>query len=77
MSDESVDRYEALRKLIMSAPPMTPEQQEEQRLDFAYGNLACSTNHKPSRAAFWKVAHERGWTQERFDSWAHGREWLP
>jgi hypothetical protein len=31
-------------------PPMTEDERNAQRLDFAYGNLACSANHKPVRA---------------------------
>jgi hypothetical protein len=71
------ERYSELRKLIEGLPPPTPRQLEEQRFDFAYGNLATSTNHKPSRAAFWWLAQERGWTVEQFRVWAEGREWLP
>lgn len=55
---------------------MTEREREEQRLDFAYGSLACSTNHKPSRKAFRVVAlEERGWTEEEFERWASEREW--
>ena len=52
---------EELLALIRGAPSPTPEQLEEQRFDFAYGNLAASTNHKPSRAAFESMAKDRGW----------------
>ena len=68
---------EELLALIRGAPSPTPEQLEEHRFDFAYGNLAASTNHKPSRAAFLWLAQERGWTVEQFNKWAAGREWLP
>lgn len=48
---------------------------EEQRLDFAYGNLAASTNHKPCRDAFRKLAAEQfGWSTETFDRWADARK---
>ncbi len=68
--------YDKLRQLIETFL-QTPEQLEEQRFDFAYGNLAASTNHKPSRAAFESLAAERGWSIQRFSKWAEGREWLP
>jgi len=71
------DAYEALVRLVKTAPPLTPEELETQRFDFAYGNLAASTNHKPSRAAFWKLASERGWTKARFEKFAKDKEWLP
>ena len=68
---------EELLALIRGAPSPTPEQLEEQRFDFAYGNLAASTNHKPSRAAFESMAIERDWSFQRFSKWAEGKEWLP
>jgi hypothetical protein len=63
--------YEKVRKL----PPMTERQREEQGFSFSYGNLACTTNHKPTRAAFAKLARDRGWTEEQFAAWADTREW--
>lgn len=68
---------EELLALIRNAPSPTPEQLEKQRFDFAYGNLAASTNHKPSRAAFESMAKDRGWTVEQFNKWAEERKWLP
>ena len=68
---------EELLALIRGAPSPTPEQLEEQRFDFAYGNLAASTNHKPSRAAFESMPKDRGWTVEQFNKWAEERKWLP
>jgi hypothetical protein len=44
-------------------------------LDFAYGNLAASTNHKPSRESFRKLALEKGFSEDWFESWAAGKEW--
>ena len=75
LDPEKMDRLEELLEEARRLPPMTDEQREEQRLDFAYGNLACSTNHKPVLEAFWAVASGRGWTRERFAKWAAGREW--
>jgi hypothetical protein len=75
--DKVGEKYAELRKLIEGARPMTPEEQEAQRFDWAYGNLACSTNHKPSRAAFLWLAQERGWAIEQFHKWAADKEWLP
>ena len=56
-------------------PEMTPRQREEQALDFAYGNLAASTDHKPTRDGFRVVALKRGWSPEEFEAWANAREW--
>lgn len=56
---------------------MTGEQKLEQRLDFAYGNLAASTNHKPQREVFHALATKLGMTQIAFEAWASRREWLP
>ena len=67
-----------LYRLIEQAkklPPMTGEKLEEQAMDFAYGNLAASTNHRPTRRAFAALARDRGWTEERFAEWAKKREW--
>lgn len=44
-------------------------------LDFAYGNLAMTTRHRPSRDAFKKLALGRGMTAQDFDAWARGKSW--
>lgn len=44
-------------------------------IDWAYGNLACSTNHKPSRPAFKKVAMGAGISEEEFEEWAKDKKW--
>lgn len=49
--------------------------QPMQAIDWAYGNLACSTNHKPVRECFLKLALERGVSQGEFDRWAADKEW--
>lgn len=50
--------------------------EDEQRLSFAYDNLALTSNHRPSRAAFKKIAtRDYGWTDVEFDEWADGLEW--
>lgn len=67
--------YEELVEEARKLPPMTRDQRDEQALCFAYGNLACSTNHKPSRAAFWASAEKMEWSRERFEVWAAGRKW--
>jgi hypothetical protein len=54
---------------------ISPAESREQTLDFAYGNLAASSNHKPSRIAFKVVALERGMTEAEFDVWAADRQW--
>jgi hypothetical protein len=54
---------------------MTDSQKLDQRLDFAYGNLAASTNHKPRRAAFKQLADQLGMAATAFEDWAAKREW--
>ena len=66
-----------LLRLARMLPPMTPAERDEQRLDWAYGNLACSRNHRPSRLAFYDLAKWVGWSKERFDEWAADKEWEP
>jgi hypothetical protein len=71
------DELRELMEKVKNLPAPSPEEHEMQSFDWAYGNLAASTNHKPSKAAFWKLASERGWSVARFEEWAKGREWLP
>ena len=60
---------------------LSPEEQQRERrlraLDFTYGNLACSTNHKPHRSHFRKLfVDEMKWfAGDEFDAWAASREW--
>jgi hypothetical protein len=54
---------------------MTQAQEREQRLDFAYGNLAASSNHKPRRSAFRNLALTMGMSEENFNVWAVQRSW--
>jgi predicted HAD superfamily Cof-like phosphohydrolase len=70
--------YNALRAMARDLPAMTEEQLAEQRLDFAYGNLAI--DGKASRSAFKILATTTvdgglGWSEERFDAWAADRKW--
>ena len=48
---------ELMRRAIAARDAMTPHERfierEKQRIDFAYGNLAASTNHR----ATWKQVH--------------------
>jgi hypothetical protein len=60
---------------VGNLPGMTEEERAHQRLDFAYGNLAASTNHKPTRRAFLDLANEMGIDEVTFDRWAHGKKW--
>lgn len=46
-----------------------------QALDFAYGNLACSTRHKPDRETFRRLWAERKLPAKEFDAWAASRTW--
>jgi hypothetical protein len=65
------DLFDEARKL----PPMTARERQIQSLDFAYGNLACTTNHKPTRQAFAFLAKSHGWTAPQFTEWAEDKEW--
>jgi hypothetical protein len=65
------DLFDESRKL----PPMTTRERQIQSLDFAYGNLACTTNHKPTRQAFALLAKSRGWTAPQFTEWAEDKAW--
>lgn len=60
---------------VGNLPGMTEEERAHQRLDFAYGNLAASTNHKPTRRAFLDLANKMGIDEVAFDRWAHGKTW--
>lgn len=70
-------RVANLMEQVKQLPPMGSVEHTAQGLSFAYGNLAASTNHKPQRAAFRQIALERGWSGERFDTWAAGMQWWP
>ncbi len=72
---DSLKTLAELIKIARALPPMTREEVEEQAVCFAYGNLACTTNHKPVRAAFETMCLGRGWSKERFAAWAKDREW--
>jgi len=66
---EIIDPDQHIRELVASAPEMTERQRQQQKLSFAYGNLAIS--RKPNRAAFKKIAvEEYGWTEVEFNAWA-------
>lgn len=71
MAETLDELLEKVRKL----PPMTEEEKDLQAIDWIWGQLACSTNHKPRREVFKKMALARGWTEERFDKWADTKEW--
>jgi hypothetical protein len=62
--------------LLALLPPPSERERQEQALCFAYGQLACTEDHRPHRSAFAKLARDRyGWTAEEFSSWAEGRTW--
>lgn len=71
MDKELADLIEKVRNL----PPMTRKQRRLQSLNWAYGNLACSTNHKPTRAAFAKLFRKDGFSYAEFAEWAADKEW--
>lgn len=68
--------YEELAELVKNLPPMTEQQKRECRFDWVYGNLACSTNHKPTRSAFLKLALDDGWSETEFNLWAKSHRWF-
>ena len=75
MSRSPQDEYARLKAIVAELPPMTSRERAEQRLDFAYGQLAASTRHKPQREAFKTIALEDGWTAEQFKAWADQHAW--
>ena len=46
-----------------------------QGIDFAYGNLATSTYHRPRRGTFKGLALDRGLSDKTFEEWADTKEW--
>lgn len=58
---------------------MTAKELALQAIDFAYGNLACSTNHKPRYKAFkagaWPTCQRNGITEEEYTAWAKTKKW--
>lgn len=67
-------KSEVLRRQAEGLLPKTLS--NEERADWVYGNLAASTNHRPTRAAFYKVFVESGrFEEEEFNEWADGKEW--
>jgi hypothetical protein len=56
---------------------MLPSQKDHdmRAIDFAYSNLASSTNHKPRRESFRTLWEDRGLPADEFDAWAGDRVW--
>lgn len=78
LDDESTSTARRTARLIermKNLPPMTARQAEEQRMDFAYGNLYLTERHRPSRKVFASLCKDRGWTDMEFELWAFGKEW--
>lgn len=70
------DRLKALLQQNLARHPISERERQEQALSFAYGNLACSRNHKPSRKAFVALAQSHyGWTAEEAEAWASTKKW--
>lgn len=55
--------------------PVSDRTRQMQRLSFAHGNLACSTNHKPSRKAFRAAALSTGTPEDVYDEWEATVTW--
>ena len=70
-----MSRLDELLAKAKTLPPMTVREKQEQKLGFAWGNLACSSNHKPTRAPFEETAKDWGWTEAEFEKWASDKEW--
>lgn len=65
--------YDRLVELARQMPEPSQRERDEQRLSFA---LACSTNHKPSRAAFVALAQSHiGWSADEAEAWAATKTW--
>lgn len=65
----------ALIEQVRKLPKMTGEEHLLQAISFSYGNLAMTTNHKPTRAAFRKVWVDIGLAESKFDAWADQHQW--
>lgn len=75
IGDEKLDALLVELRKMVPVPYANTEERALQALDFAYGNLAASTNHKPEYDAFKKIALERGLTLDVFERWAKQRKW--
>ena len=53
---------------------MTKNEAARQAMDFAHGNLAASSHHRPDREAFRHLWAERGLPLGEFETWAKERE---
>lgn len=72
----SVAELADLIRRARALPPPTGRERQEQALSFAYGNLALSTNHKPSRKTFVALAISHyGWTIDEAEAWAAKHAW--
>ena len=65
MTDER-EELSQLMAMVHALPPMTLEERIRQKISFVYGNLAASTNHRPtSRAAVASAVWEKAWREAR------------
>ena len=69
------ERAADLRAQVAALPPMTEAERRAQAIDFAYGNLACTTRHKPDRETFRALALSKGFDEAWFEAWAAARTW--
>lgn len=71
-----VNEFDDLVELVKRAPQPSKKERDLQAIGFAYSNLAMSTNHKPSRAAFKLLAMSDrfGWSEAEFDEWASTKD---
>jgi len=72
---ERVKTLDELIAEVRTLPDMTPSERAIQRLDFVYGNLACSTNHKPTLEAFLTLASSMSIEVGAFNKWADAKKW--
>lgn len=76
MSDDLYsERERIIREHLATLPPLTERERQIQRLSFTYGNLACTTNHKPSKSAFRRAALDTGVPEDVYDEWAARVAW--
>ena len=69
------DRINRLMQQAKSLPPPDDIDRAWQAISFSYSNLALTSNHRPRRDVFRKLAVERGIAGDDFDRWADGKEW--
>ena len=63
--NELDEKLKEALKWAKTLPPMTEEQKLEQSIDWVFGNLAASSNHKIPREAIAALVWKNAWLQQR------------